>query len=122
MDYKIFIITIAILSFSSFKIQAQNSDAALQNILNEKRIYNREHIDRVGFRIQLYNGLSQNKANDVRASFVELFPEITSELIYEQPEWKVQTSTFKTRLQAYKAWAKIKESFKGTFIFEVKKK
>jgi len=100
---------------------SQNSDKEMQQILKEKRTFNQTAKKIEGYRIQLYNGLSENTARSRQGAFAAFFPEISTRLFYEQPEWKVQTSTFRNKLQAYKAWIKVKEEFEGTFIFEHKK-
>ncbi len=117
---KYFFLLLIMVCLHPVAVRAQNSDDAMRKIILEKRAYNQQHPVKTGFRIQLYNGLSQNKANAIREVFAMEFPDIASDLVYEQPEWKVQTRTYKTRLQAYKDWLKIREVFKATFIFEVK--
>ncbi len=99
----------------------QNSDEEMQHLLTEKRTFNQSTKKTDGYRIQLYNGLSENTAKSRRGAFAAFFPEISTRLFYEQPEWKVQTSSFRNKLEAYKAWLKVKEEFHGTFIFEHKK-
>ena len=116
------IIYFFIILLSSFASFSQNSDAKMQELLKEKRVYNQTNNDIDGYRIQLYNGLNETKAKSVLGTFSVFFPEITTRLIYEQPEWKVQTTTFRSELEAYKTWLKVREEFEGAFIFEAKKK
>jgi len=118
MKLKIIAIFFFVMSFSMGN--AQNSDAAMQQILQEKRIYNKSQNIDSGYRIQLYNGMSQTKAESIRGTFMSLFPKINTHLLYEQPEWKAQTITFKTELEAYKIWLKVREEFTGTFVFEIR--
>ena len=116
---KTLFVLLLLLGYSFLGI-SQNVDNEMQNLLKKKRVYNQSIKIEVGYRIQLYNGMGESKARSVLGAFSELYPETTTHLIYEQPEWKVQTATFKTELEAYKVWLKIRENFSGTFIFEVK--
>lgn len=122
MNIKIATLIIFLFSIAFFQATAQNSDATMQKLLEEKRIFNQTQSTEQGYRIQLYNGMSQTRAENIRGSFLSLFPEIETHLLYEQPEWKAQTSTFKTELEAYKVWLKVREEFQGTFVFEIRKK
>ncbi|HIP48664.1 MAG TPA: hypothetical protein EYG92_06850 [Lutibacter sp.] len=111
-----------LLIFSFFRGYSQNSDTKMQELLQEKRIFNQTQKIKNGFRIQLYNGMSQTRAEGIRGTFLSFFPEIGTHLLYEQPEWKAQTTTFRTELEAYKIWLKVREEFQGTFVFEVRRK
>ena len=121
MNSRFFYIVFLIISLCYVEGFSQNSDEEMQQILSEKRTFN-QTVKRIeGYRIQLYNGLSENTARSRRGAFGVFFPEISTRLFYEQPEWKVQTNTFKNKLEAYKTWLKVKEEFHGTFVFEHKK-
>jgi len=121
MSSRFFYTIFLLVSFFNIKGFAQNSDANMEQILKEKRIFNQTNTKTEGYRIQLYNGLNENLAKSTRGAFVAYFPDISTKLFYEQPEWKVQTSPFKTKFEAYKTWLKVREEFDGTFIFETKK-
>lgn len=114
----IFIVILMI--FSSLYVFAQNDDAKMSRLLAEKRIENQQKKITSGYCIQLYNGLSENSALTKQMTFSSFFPDIKTKLIYEQPEWKVQTEVFQTELEAYRLWLKVKEEFQGTFIFKIK--
>lgn len=121
MNRKFFYIIILIISLCFVEGFSQNSDKEMKQILSEKRTFNQTAKKTEGYRIQLYNGLSENTARSRQGAFSAFFPEISTRLFYEQPEWKVQTNTFRNKLLAYKAWTRVKEEFEGTFIFEHKK-
>ena len=120
MHIKTVILSISLI-FSSLLVFSQNDDAEISRLLAEKRIENQQQKISSGYCIQLYNGLNENSALTKQMTFSSLFPNIRTKLIYEQPEWKVQTEVFQTELEAYRLWLKVKEEFQGTFIFEIKK-
>ncbi len=121
MNNSILFISFLLVSFCYINGFSQNSDEEMQQILKEKRSFNQTAKKTGGYRIQLYNGLSENTAKSRQGAFAAFFPEIPTRLFYEQPEWKVQTISFRNKLVAYKTWLKVKEEFHGTFIFEHKK-
>lgn len=120
MNRRFFYIVFLLICLVGIRGFSQNSDAAMQQIVEEKRLFNQTNNKTDGFRIQLYNGLSENIAKSTQGAFAAYFPEISTKLFYEQPEWKVQTKPFKTKFEAYKTWLKIRKDFNGTFIFENK--
>lgn len=120
MNIRFLYIIFLLFGFMTTTSFGQNSDKEMQQILEEKRIFNQKNKITKGFRIQLYNGLSETTAKSRQGAFAAFFPGISTKLFYEQPEWKVQTNSFKTKFEAYKTWLKVREEFDGTFIFEVK--
>lgn len=122
MNNTVYVVILLLIGLFSTTCFSQNSDKKMQQILSEKRIFNKTDKNTNGFRIQLYNGLSETKARNTLGAFSTFFPDIATLLIYEQPEWKAQTITFRTELEAYKIWLKVREEFEGTFIFESKQK
>ncbi len=120
MYYKIILVVILMI-YSVLTVFSQNDDAEMSRLLAEKRIENQQQKLTLGYCIQLYNGLNENSALTKQMTFSSFFPDIRTKLIYEQPEWKVQTEIFQTELEAYRLWLKVKEEFQGTFIFEIKK-
>jgi len=98
----------------------QNSDLKMQELLKEKRTQNQAQNEVMGYRIQLYNGMSQTSAENIQGGFIALFPDIPTRLFYTQPEWKVQVGNFRTKLEAKKALKKIRKEFDGAFDLKTK--
>lgn len=101
-------------------VHGQNSDSKMEELLREKRTLNQAQHEVMGYRIQLYNGMSQTKAENIQGGFNMLFPDIPTQLFYIQPEWKVQVGNFRTKLEAKKALLKIREEFEGAFDLKTK--
>lgn len=114
----LFVLFIGVVFYS--KVSAQNTDHKLQQIIQEKRAYNLNHNEVIGYRIQLFNGISETKARSVQANFMTQFPEVSVRLFFEQPEWKVQVGNYRTKLEAHKALQKIQEEFAGAFPLKTK--
>lgn len=90
---------------------AQNNDADMERILQQRRDYNLKNSDNEGYRIQIYNGLSESEARNVQARFVSMYSELPAYLTYLTPEWKVQVGNFKEILDVYKYMDRIKRDF-----------
>lgn len=115
-----YLIVIFFLAFSLAGYSQQNSDAEMQALLKEKRITNSKSEEIIGFRIQLYNGLNEKRATNLKARFAAKFPYISTRLFYKQPEWKVHAGNYRTKLEAYRVLTKIREEFEGAFILKTK--
>lgn len=69
-----------------------------------------------GFKIQIYSDSKKQPAKKVQADFIISYPEIESELIYQQPFFKVRVGNFRTKLEAIKFKKEIESKFPNCFI------
>ena len=109
MKKRILLLTI-FCSFSILGFAQTSDDESLKILLDKKRDFNQK--SKKGFCIQLYNG-NEKTAIARMAEFSEFFPEISIKRIYKVPEWKVQTTSFKTRIEADRLLNKIKLEYPG---------
>jgi hypothetical protein len=97
--------------FFSRTIQAQSVDlSSLDSLILKKRSFNKTQ--KKGFCIQLYNG-SEKTAMAKMDKFHLDFPTLKVFRIYQVPEWKIRTESFKTRLQADRILNRIKKKYPG---------
>ena len=111
------LILIMLFGFKSF---SQNNDLDMEKIIQERRAYNQENSDVEGFRIQIFNGLSETQARSAQAKFASLFPEIAVYISYAQPEWKIQAGNYKIKLDAHRSLERIRKEFPGALILKTK--
>ena len=97
-------------AFSQSKTTHNKSITAM---IAKKRAYNGNN--GTGFRIQLYNG-QENRARNILRNFKSKFPGTYTKLRYEQPDWKAQVGSYKSRLDADRALNKIREKFSGAIV------
>ena len=72
-----------------------------------------------GFRVQIYADLgtrSKQRTEEVQEEFDELYPEVGSYLIYEEPYFKLRVGNFRTRLDAKRFLESISSDFEYAFI------
>ena len=73
-----------------------------------------------GYRIKLHFGIERAAAEAVKEKFAAKFPEINSNLDYQQPNFVVLAGDFKTRLEAFEILHKIQSEFPNAFIVKGK--
>ena len=72
-----------------------------------------------GYRIQLFSISGVNskiKAEEVKANFIRLYPEVPVKLIFISPNFKVQGGAFRTKLEALEFQNTIKVDFPDGYI------
>ena len=107
---KIILLFTIFCSFSLIGSAQTSTEQSLNTLLVKKREFNKNA--KKGFCIQLYNG-NEKSAIARMERFTELFPEIIIKRIYKVPEWKVQTNSYKTKLEADKILNLIKDDYPG---------
>mgnify|MGYP000067767064 FL=1 len=116
-----FLASFLLLFVGSLEISAQNQhndNEQIKELIAKKRAYNERY--GFGFRIQLYNG-NEKRAKNIRARFRYLFPEVSTKLKYDAPEWKIQVGNYKTRLEADKAVMTFSKKFSGIIVIPMGK-
>lgn len=69
------------------------------------------------FKIQIYSG-SRSAAEAAKANFDVAYPQYSSSLEYETPNYKIWVGNFRSRLEADRALIKVKRKFTSAFIFK----
>ena len=96
---------------------AQSETEKIDNLISQKRNFNKQNKNTVVYKIQLYNG-SESQAYKIKSNFQSAFPEYKTSIIYKQPEWKTQVGNFETKLEADRVLLLIKEEFSGAIVLE----
>lgn len=101
-------------------VYSQNSDAQMEKILQERRDYNKTIAVFDGFKIQIFNGLSESQARQAQAKFTSSFSGIPVQFFYEQPDWKVQVGNYRYKEDAQSVLPAIRKKFPGALILKAK--
>ena len=112
-----------LLSFSlSFLLaQSQNSslsqDPKFEQLLNEKRKINPSLTVNDFYKIQIYNGGSENAKKTLNA-FRQDFTAIDATIVFNTPNYKVWVGNYRTRIEAEKILREIKNRYKNVLLIK----
>ncbi len=70
----------------------------------------------LGFRVQIHSGLNRVDALKSQNEILKLYPDISSYVIYQQPNFKVRVGDFENRLEVAKFHEEMREVFPSAFI------
>ncbi|RCW93248.1 SPOR domain-containing protein [Winogradskyella arenosi] len=118
---KTFVLALTGLSLC-FSLQAQegvvnvSQDGDIAKLLEFKKDIKTAKV----YRIQVYQNVDIDKAKREKANFLNAYDEWPVEIVWNTPNYKVWVGNFTTRLEADRAWAKIKEKYMYAIIFQPK--
>lgn len=72
-----------------------------------------------GYRVQLFSGSgtdARQEANDLRAEFMGIHPDVPAYLIYQVPNFKVRVGDFRTELEAIRLQRELSYQYPGGFV------
>lgn len=72
------------------------------------------------YRIQVYQSVDPDMAQREKDNFLNSYDEWPVEIIWNTPNYKVWVGNFSKRLEADRAWAKIKKTYMNAIIFQPK--
>ena len=109
--------------FSTSKVNAQeqnstlNQDPKFEQLLSEKRKINTSLILNDSYKIQIFNGSSEN-AKKTLSEFKQEFATIEGTIIFNTPNYKVWVGNFRTRIEAERNLTAIKERYKNVLLIK----
>jgi len=95
-----------------------NQDKRIDQLIKKHIIINQQENGKDGFRVQLFFGSSKKKAMEIKALFIESYPNQEGYVIYDVPYFKVRAGDFRTRIEATKLQRQIAEEFPESFIVQ----
>lgn len=117
------ILSVVFISFSAYFTYAQeqnkntNQDPKFEQLLNEKRKINTSLSVNDSYKIQIFTGSSENAKKTLNDFKLE-FKEIDATIVFNTPNYKVWIGNFKTRIEAEKIIADIKDRYKNMFLIK----
>ncbi|MCR4034144.1 MULTISPECIES: SPOR domain-containing protein [Flavobacterium] len=94
-----------------------NQDAKFEQLLNEKRKINTSINTNDTYRFQIFSGKS-DEAKKTLSDFKRENPSIDGTIIFSTPNYKVIVGNFKTRIEAERNLAEIKNRYKSVFLLK----
>jgi hypothetical protein len=126
LSIRTFVFCSFLLSFSSYPIIAQNQnsdisqDPKFEQLLNEKRKINPSLTVNDFYKIQIYNGGSET-AKKTLNEFRQEFAAIDATIVFNTPNYKVWVGNFRTRIEAERNVAIIKDRYKNVLLIKPSK-
>jgi hypothetical protein len=122
---KIFLSLLAFVALTSkMNAQDQNTtvsqDPKFEQLLNEKRKINASLTVNDSYKIQIYNGGSEN-AKKTLNEFRQEFNDIDATIVFNTPNYKVWVGSFRTRIEAERNLANIKDRYKNVLLIKPSK-
>lgn len=117
---------IILVCLSTFYVNAQDQNVSLtqdskfEQLLNEKRKINPSIAINESYKIQIYNGGSEN-AKKTLNEFKQEFRDIDATIVFNTPNYKVWVGNFRTRIEAERNMTNIKDSYKNLFLIKPSK-
>ncbi|MBP6757616.1 MAG: SPOR domain-containing protein [Flavobacterium sp.] len=97
-----------------------NQDPKFEQLLNEKRKINTSLTVNDSYKIQIYTGGSEN-AKKTLTEFKQEFKDIDATIVFNTPNYKVWVGSFKTRIEAERTLANIKDRYKNVLLIKPSK-
>ena len=117
------ILTCLFIGFSVFYTNAQdqnitvNQDPKFEQLLNEKRKINASLTVNESYKIQIFTGSSENAKKTLNEFRLE-FKEIDATIVFNTPNYKVWVGNFRTRIEAEKTLADVKDRYKNVLLIK----
>lgn len=114
--------TTALMLFFSAFMMAQNGKVSVnvdKNVSRLMAIKKEIHKAQSSIKIQIYSG-SRRNAEAKLMQFNLDFPEISTVMVYETPNYKIWSGDFRTQLEADRVLIKVRKTYKEAFSFRSK--
>ena len=117
------ILTCLFIGFSVYYSNAQdqnvtvNQDPKFEQLLNEKRKINNSLTVNDSYKIQIFTGSSENAKKTLNEFRLE-FKEIDATIVFNTPNYKVWVGNFRTRIEAEKTLADVKDRYKNVLLIK----
>ena len=111
------------ISISTCYVSAQDQNVTLtqdpkfEQLLNEKRKINVSLTVNDSYKIQIFTGGSEN-AKKTLNEFRQAFNDIDATIVFNTPNYKVWVGNFRTRIEAEKTLADIKDRYKNVLLIK----
>ena len=114
--------TTALMLFFSAFVMAQDGKVSVnvdKNVSRLMAIKKEIHKAQSSIKIQIFSG-SRRNAEAKLMQFNLDFPEISTVMVYETPNYKIWSGDFRTQLEADRALIKVRKIYKEAFSFRPK--
>jgi hypothetical protein len=106
------------LTFNSIEAQSKLNSSELRTVsdlLNKKHSLESNNELKSTYKLQIFSG-SLEKAKETQSEFESLELNIESRILYQTPNYKVWIGNYRNRIQADRAFEKVKSEYPNTLI------
>jgi hypothetical protein len=107
-------------SFSQEGKVAVSQDPKFEQLLNEKRKINSSITINDRYKIQIFNGDSENSKKTL-IDFKKEYKNLDATIVFSTPAYKVWVGNFKTRIEAEKNLNELKKKYPNAFLIKPNK-
>lgn len=104
--------------FNSNSNISVHQDKRIERLVKKHIKANGENEGMLGYRIQIYSGSgseARKEAMAIRTHFIISFPDVKTELIYQEPNFKLRVGNFRTKSEGYKLYKSLLQEFPGSY-------
>ena len=97
----------------------QHEDSRIDSLLAKQVRINNARPEMKGYRVQLFSGSgneARQQANILRSEFLQLYPDISAHLVFQQPNFKVRIGDLRTEIEALRLKKEIEYDFPNGFV------
>lgn len=101
------------------RLTVEHEDDRLDSLLAKRSRIDVANPTMKGYRVQLFSGSgneARQKANQLRSEFLQLYPELSAHLVFQQPNFKVRIGDLRTELEAIRLKKEIEFDFPNGFV------
>lgn len=114
-------IILAVAFLIPFGVKAQTGiqvieEEGIDNVMNLFIQKNQSIENLPGYRIQIYNGNSRDKMNEIQQKFKKSYPDVETYLIYQAPYFKLRAGDFTEMIEANKFLMTIRKEYPSAFM------
>lgn len=91
----------------------------MDSLISKQVRINKAKPEMKGYRLQLFSGSgneARQQANALRAEFLQLYPDISAHLVFQQPNFKVRIGDLRTEMEAIRLKKEIEYDFPNGFV------
>ncbi len=105
--------------FSQDQKVTVTQDLKFEKLLNEKRKLAAGNVATDVFKIQIFNGVT-DEAKKTLMAFRKEFPDVDATIVFNTPNYKVIAGNFKTRIEAEKYLILVRKTYKNALLIRPK--
>jgi hypothetical protein len=114
----------SVASSATSSVVVDTQPVSFTKTVNEKVDVVLESIDRFnltrrsvdGFTIQIYSGQNREEAMNIKKKMSTDLPELTANLQYQQPKFRVTVGKYYSKLEAYQDLTKLRQNFSSAIL------